>query len=87
MLSTSDRLAVMRTELANERTLLAYVRTSLAIAASAFALVQLFALRALIALGWALVPVAALVFALGAMRFRRVRRALEAAAAERPTTP
>jgi putative membrane protein len=78
MMSLSDRLAVSRTDLANERTLLAYVRTALALAAGGIGLVQIFSAPLIVALGWALMPAGALVFLLGVARFRRTQRALRA---------
>ena len=85
MLSLADRLAVTRTELANERTLLAYVRTALTLAAGGAALIQLFAGPLLVTLGWVLLPAALLVLLVGVHRFRRARRAL--AALGRPGEP
>lgn len=76
MLSLTDRLALMRTELANERTLLAYWRTALALAAAGVALVEVFAAPILVALGWSLMPAGVLVLLLGWIRFRGVRRRL-----------
>ena len=76
MLPLSDRLAISRTDLANERTLLAYVRTALALAAGGVGLVQIFTTHAIMALGWALIPGGALVFVVGVVRFRRARRTL-----------
>lgn len=87
MLPLSDRLAISRTDLANERTLLAYVRTALALGAGGVGLVQIFTSPAVVALGWALIPAAALVLVVGVVRFQRARRALrdaEARAAEGP---
>jgi putative membrane protein len=76
MLPLSDRLAISRTDLANERTLLAYVRTALALAAGGVGLVQIFTSPIVVALGWALIPASALVLIVGVARFRRARRAL-----------
>ena len=90
MLPLSDRLAISRTDLANERTLLAYVRTALALAAGGIGLVQIFTSPAIVALGWALIPAAALLLIVGVVRFQRARRALrdaEAAAGESPRSP
>ncbi len=76
MLPLSDRLAISRTHLANERTLLAYVRTALALAAGGVGLVQIFTSPTVVALGWALIPASALVLIVGVVRFQRARRAL-----------
>jgi putative membrane protein len=80
MLSLTDRLAVMRTALANERTLLAYVRTALALGAAGAGLVSLFTTRSLRTLGWALIPIGAAVLVAGVARFANARRALRALA-------
>lgn len=76
MLPLSDRLAISRTDLANERRLLAYVRTALAIAAGGAGLVQIFTSPAVVALGWALIPGGALVLVVGVVRSQRARRLL-----------
>lgn len=76
MLPLSDRLAIARTELANERTLLAYARTALALAAGGIGLVELFETPVLVALGWVLMPLAAMVLLFGVARFRRARGTL-----------
>ncbi|MHB1222650.1 MAG: DUF202 domain-containing protein [Gemmatimonadaceae bacterium] len=73
MLPLSDRLAITRTELANERTLLSYARTALAIAAGGVGLVELFDTPPLVALGWLLMPLAAVVLVVGVVRYRRAR--------------
>jgi putative membrane protein len=78
MLSVSDRLAVTRTELANERTLLAYARTALALAAGGLGLVGFSTERTLVLTGWALLPVGAVVLLLGIQRFHRTRRIVAA---------
>jgi putative membrane protein len=76
MLPLSDRLAISRTDLANERTLLAYVRTALALAAGGVGLVQIFTSPTVVALGWALIPASVLVLVIGVVRFQHARRAL-----------
>ncbi len=91
-LSLSDRLAAERTHLANERTLLAYLRTALALLAAGLALFYLYDDPAAVTGGVALIPLGALVLALGLWRFRRVRRRLrDAGTAEHdlraPRTP
>lgn len=78
MLPLSDRLAVTRTELANERTLLSYLRTGLALMAAGVGVAELFTARTLVVAGWALVPTGALVLASGMIRFRRTRKVLRA---------
>ena len=55
MLPLSDRLAVTRTALANERTLLAYGRTGLALMAAGVGVAEIFTARALaLQLTWSL---------------------------------
>lgn len=76
MLPLSDRLAISRTDLANERTLLAYVRTALALAAGGVGLVQFFTSPAVVALGWVLIPGGVTVLVVGVVRFQRARRFL-----------
>jgi putative membrane protein len=72
-----DRLAVVRTQLANERTLLAYVRTGLAVGAGGAALLQFFSEHTgLRALAWLLIVAGVVVLAAGAYRFRSVRKNL-----------
>ena len=84
--STSDRLAATRTDLAaartalaNERTLLAYVRTALALLAGSAALIGLADAPWVVRMGWASLPLAVVVLALGAWRFEVTRRRLRAA--------
>ncbi len=76
MMPLSDRLAITRTELANERTLLAYARTALALAAGGIGLVELFDTPTLVTLGWMLVPLSLVVLVVGVARFRRARETL-----------
>lgn len=76
MLPLTDRLAISRTDLANERTLLAYVRTALALGAGGVGLVQFFISPTVITLGWALIVGGTLVLIVGVVRFRRARHAL-----------
>jgi putative membrane protein len=76
-----DRLAIDRTNLANERTLLAYVRTAfMLLAAGGAAIKALPGDRAALVTGWALVAVGAIVACLGGLRFVAVRRVLKDAA-------
>ncbi len=71
-----DRLAADRTVLANERTLLAYVRTGLTLLVAGASLLQFFESRAAQALGWALLPLSAIAFVVGVVRFRKMSRSL-----------
>ncbi|MDT0633064.1 DUF202 domain-containing protein [Rubrivirga sp. S365] len=73
-----DRLALDRTVLANERTLLAYLRTALGLVATGAALVHFTDDVGFEVVGWASLAVSPLVVAVGAWRFARVRRRLDA---------
>jgi len=72
-----DRLAVVRTHLANERTLLAYTRTGLALGAGGAATLQLLpSIAALRAAAWLLIVAGGLVFVAGVYRFNSIRKRL-----------
>lgn len=76
-LSLSDRLAIDRTVLANERTFLAYLRTVLGLAALGVTALKLFGDELFYrAIGSACLAVAPLLLLWGARRFLRVRRDL-----------
>ena len=75
-LSLTDRLALQRTRLANERTFLTYVRTSLAMLGFGLVLIQLHPVRTGL-LGYGAVTAAALVMLVGFLRFRQRRREIE----------
>ena len=69
-----DELAVMRTELANERTLLAYMRTSLMAAGSGLTLIKFFAdIRWAISVGWFFILLGAAIVLVGVIRFVRLK--------------
>ncbi|MBF9221260.1 DUF202 domain-containing protein [Hymenobacter ruricola] len=72
-LSLTDRLALQRTRLANERTFLTYVRTSLAMLGFGLVLIQLHPVRTGL-LGYWAVAAAAVVMLIGFIRFRQRRR-------------
>ena len=72
-----DYLAVERTRLANERTILAYLRTTLALAAGSVTLLHFFDTDAARITGWALLPVAFVILAFGAVRYVTVRRRVQ----------
>lgn len=65
-------LALVRTDLANERTLLAYGRTGLMITGTGVSLLKFFPELPLL-LGWTLTGSGAIVFLVGAVRFARLR--------------
>ena len=73
-----DSLARDRTSLANERTFLAYLRTAIMLLASGVTLIKLFGTdRALLALGYMLVPVSIATGLVGYVRFIRMRRRID----------
>lgn len=72
-----DDLALIRTGLANERTLLAYGRTALMIVATGFSLIKFFPESALLwRTGWLLAALGAIVGFTGLVRFVRLNRRL-----------
>lgn len=76
-LSLSDRLAIDRTVLANERTFLAYLRTALGLAALGATALKVFGDELFYrVIGVACLAVAPLLLLWGARRFLRVRRDL-----------
>jgi putative membrane protein len=82
-----DHLALDRTMLANERTFLAYVRTALGLLVTGASFVKFGGSLALTVVGWAFVPAALFVAAIGLWRYRamhcrlaQVRRDEDAAA-------
>ena len=68
-----ERLAAVRSILANERTFLAYQRTALAQLAVAATFIHFFDHFIFTVAGWALVPCSLVTFALGVVRYRRMR--------------
>ena len=75
--SDRDHLALVRTDLANERTLLAYGRTGLMVLGSGVTLIKFFSdSAAMITAGWGLSSVGVLVAAVGLIRFIRLNRSL-----------
>lgn len=80
-LSLADRLALDRTELANERTLLAYLRTALALAVVGASCLQFLDRLIFHAAGWAFLAAGGVTAAAGVRRFLAVRRRLAGIAA------
>lgn len=67
-----NELALIRTDLANERTLLAYIRTALMMAGTGGTLIKFFGeSRDLLYMGFGLVGVGAVVFVIGVTRYRK----------------
>ena len=69
-----DRLALTRTELANERTLLAYLRTALAMEIAGVGALKLFTHGLTTVVGWMLIAGGIMVLLIGAVRYRVVSR-------------
>lgn len=77
-LPLTDRLALNRTVLANERTLLAYVRTAMMLAVSGFTLIQVFPGEWAAQIpGWCSLLAALIVCAIGVWRFLHVASSLQ----------
>jgi putative membrane protein len=72
-MNRSEQLAVIRTNLANERTMLAYLRTFVVIFGGGLAMIQLDALANLRWLGAVLVCTSPAVLVAGLVRFKQVR--------------
>lgn len=71
-----DRLALIRTVLANERTFLAYLRTSLALLATGFSAIHFLPGQGATWSGAVLVMLGFICVCLGAVRFRTVHRTI-----------
>jgi putative membrane protein len=72
-------LALVRTDLANERTLLAYGRTALIVAGTGVSLIKFIGTSALLqGLGWFLVAVGIVIGLIGVVRFTRLHHRLHA---------
>jgi putative membrane protein len=76
-LSRSEELALLRTRLANERTLLSYVRTALGLGAAGLGLVFLLEGPLTDAFGWMLVALGVAVLVFGVWRFVALRAWLD----------
>lgn len=75
--SRTDDLALVRTDLANERTLLAYLRTSLMVFGTGVTLIKFFAdTDSLRQTGWGLAAAGCVVGVIGIIRFFSMRRRL-----------
>ncbi len=69
-----DHLAGYRTELANRRTFLAYIRTVLSLVAAALVFIKFWDHNVVIALGWSLLPIAAVILIRGLLIYRRINQ-------------
>jgi len=73
-----DELAKERTVLANERTFLAYVRTTIMLLASGITLIKILRVNDILRyFGWLLIPVSAVVAAIGILRYSRRKKQLK----------
>lgn len=69
-----DYLALVRTDLANERTLLAYGRTALMVIATGFSLIKFFPESVLLQrMGWVFAAAGLTIGVIGATRFTRLK--------------
>jgi putative membrane protein len=73
-LSLRERLAVTRTIFASERTFLAYVRTALTFLVAGITFIRFFGLLLVEVLGWIFVFVGIIIFIIGIISFRRMRK-------------
>ena len=72
-----ENLGLVRTDLANERTLLAYCRTSLMVAGTGVSMVKFLAdSDAILYLGWGTAIFGAIIGAVGVIRYIRLRARL-----------
>jgi putative membrane protein len=75
-LKTTDKLAIERTRLANERTFLAYFRSTIVFLSSGFAIVKLEMLQEIEWVGFALIAIGPILFFIGFIRFIYVKRSI-----------
>lgn len=75
-LDLRERLAALRSVMANERTFLSYQRTALTQLAVAATFIHFFDHPALTVIGWCLLPISVATIALGVARYRRAKRRL-----------
>jgi len=71
-----DLLALDRTILANERTLLAWIRTALSIIVAGVGFIKFFEIRLISAIGYGLLPLGGVIFAVGVLRFIKLQSEL-----------
>ncbi len=76
-LSLSDRLAIERTHLANERTFLAFFRLSVFFLGTGISIIHINFFKDIPFLGWGLVVLSPLMFLFGLYRLVYVRRFIE----------
>jgi putative membrane protein len=73
-LTTTDHLALVRTKLANERTLLAYFRTFIVLLSSGVAILKLELLSEIRSIGILLLIITPILFLIGLFRFLYVKK-------------
>jgi len=71
-----DYLATDRTKLSNQNTFLAYIRTALTLFVVGLTFVKFFGSPVIVAIGWAFAPIGVVTFAVGLIRYNRLRLAL-----------
>lgn len=77
IVSLSDKLAISRTNLANERTFLAYFRTSVVLFSSGIAIVRLDFFEKMYDFGLILTLISPLIILLGTYRFLRFKKKIQ----------
>lgn len=74
----NDKLAENRTQMANQRTFLSFVRTALMLFATGITFIKLFAADPLLLFaGWVLLPISAVVLALGLRLYLKMKREIK----------
>jgi putative membrane protein len=72
-----DHLAADRTTLSNQNTFLAYIRTALTLFVAGVTFVRFFETPVVEIIGWIFIPIGALTFLVGLIRYNRLRVALQ----------
>ena len=72
-----DFLAIDRTVLANQNTFLAYLRTALTLFVAGLTFVRFFDHSIIVIIGWIFVPLGIITFAVGLLRYNRLRKVLK----------
>lgn len=71
-----DFLAIDRTVLANQNTFLAYLRTALTLFVAGLTFVRFFDYHIVVIIGWVFIPLGVGTFAVGLLRYNRLRKVL-----------
>lgn len=72
-----DFLAIDRTVLANQNTFLAYLRTALTLFVAGLTFIRFFDHSVVVIIGWIFVPLGIITFAVGLLRYNRLRKVLK----------